>query len=169
MLKLRLRKNERFGHLTALKGPLPGGKGIGSYWLFKCDCGSEVELLSRKVSSGKALTCGKCNLHTNLRSAGKTLTRGQRRQYTELLSTAPKLELSTMKFKSYLFMPCLTCGDSKKEANLLITRMDHHKEYTEENMTVMCETCRSLRGNRSVYLFLAILEKIDKHMSSDKH
>ena len=49
--------NERFGHLVGIrKIESKNGK---TRWLFKCDCGNEVECFLSNVTTGKTKTCGK--------------------------------------------------------------------------------------------------------------
>ena len=51
---------QRFGYLTAIRRI--DGK-TRTTWLFKCDCGNEIEALLSNVASGKTQSCGKrCGL-----------------------------------------------------------------------------------------------------------
>jgi len=50
--------NQRFGKLVALH-PVENNK-KGTYWLFRCDCGNEKEMLAQNVKSGKSTSCGRC-------------------------------------------------------------------------------------------------------------
>ena len=49
---------QRFGKLTAIRHVEIDRK--GTYWLFRCDCGNEKEMLLQNVKSGKSTSCGKC-------------------------------------------------------------------------------------------------------------
>lgn len=48
---------QKFNHLTAIKY-LRTEKGKGAVWLFRCDCGNEVENLAGRVKSGNTTSCG---------------------------------------------------------------------------------------------------------------
>lgn len=50
-------ENQRFGHLVALC-PTRSNKRGQMYWLCKCDCGNEKEILSTHLLSGKIKSCG---------------------------------------------------------------------------------------------------------------
>lgn len=53
--------NERFGNLVGIK-KVDSKNGL-TRWLFKCDCGNEVECYLANVTSGKTKSCGKrCGL-----------------------------------------------------------------------------------------------------------
>ena len=48
---------QKFNHLTAVK-PVYAGKYYTRYWVFKCDCGKEVESLLPNVKKGNTKSCG---------------------------------------------------------------------------------------------------------------
>ena len=53
---------QRFGNLVAIK-KVDNPTKKGTKWLFKCDCGNEVEALWNNVKNGRTTTCGRnCGL-----------------------------------------------------------------------------------------------------------
>lgn len=52
--------NQRFGRLVVIERDLskPTGHQKESYWKCKCDCGKEVSVLKRQLTSGKTKSCG---------------------------------------------------------------------------------------------------------------
>lgn len=54
---------QRFGNLTAIRHVENNKK--NTYWLFRCDCGTEKEMLLQNVKSGKSTSCGKCKTVLN--------------------------------------------------------------------------------------------------------
>ena len=51
---------QRFGRLTAIRFTKvrQSNGNRSNYWLWRCDCGSEVELKTRHVKYGVTLSCG---------------------------------------------------------------------------------------------------------------
>lgn len=58
-------KGERFGNLVGIKKL--ESKSNQTRWLFRCDCGNEIECYLSNVTTGKTKSCGKkCGLKSNL-------------------------------------------------------------------------------------------------------
>jgi len=59
--------NKKFNRLTGVKpvGKTPAGKMV---WLFKCNCGNEIQAVGAKVKSGHTKSCGCIKRNTQLLS-----------------------------------------------------------------------------------------------------
>ena len=61
MGKLKDLTGQRFGKLVAIR-PTRKNKCRQVYWLCKCDCGNEVEVLGVSLTSGQTKSCGCYNV-----------------------------------------------------------------------------------------------------------
>lgn len=55
MAKLKDISNQKFGNLTVIRR---GNRKNGTYWLCKCSCGNEKEVLYGNLVSGRVISCG---------------------------------------------------------------------------------------------------------------
>lgn len=157
-------KGKKYGHLTMLRPSRSGGSGFGTYWIARCDCGTEKEVLAKHVSSGRTLTCGKCIYFKNIRAGGKDLSTRQRRDYAAALAEATghgkKWELTPIEFQTYVTSECSICGTSASESKMKIERIDSGGDYLLENCVVTCSTCRKWKGSGDLQDMLDHIQKI---------
>ena len=50
-------EGKKFGELTVLKKVGTKNRAAGVYWLCRCDCGNEVEVLGTKLETGRVTHC----------------------------------------------------------------------------------------------------------------
>lgn len=164
-------KGKRYGHLEMLRPSRTGGQGIGSYWIAKCDCGTEKEVLARAVSGGRILTCGNCIHHENLRRGGRDMSTRQRREYAKALASATdagvKWAITPIEFQNYIQGNCSVCDTPPYETKMKLERMDSRAPYTLSNCVVTCSTCRRMRGSGSLQGLLDHIQKIIRKLSNN--
>lgn len=103
--------NQRFGNLVGIK-KIENKK--RTTWLFKCDCGNQVECLLSNVTSGKTKSCGKkCGL-LKPNSQNKKKTKGYRVNFVGQkfgrLTVLEQLE----EINGFIYFKCLCdCGNEK--------------------------------------------------------
>lgn len=66
--------------------------------------------------------------------------------------------------------PCRYCGSASgwPESRNGIDRVDNADSYTVENSVSCCTTCNSAKGTKTVVDFVAWVEKVHAHLSSQK-
>lgn len=161
-------KGKKFGHLTMLRPSRSGGDGIGSYWIARCDCGTEKEVLARAVAGGRILTCGNCIHHQNLRRGGRDMSTRQRRDYSRALAEATrhgwKWEITPTEFQNYISSNCSICGSPPKETKMKIELVRSSGEYSLDNCVVTCSTCRRWKGSGDLQELLDHMQLIISHL-----
>lgn len=134
-------------------------------WLFKCDCGSEVEFMIEKVVKGWNSSCG-CSKSTRTKlqslqhaafTAGKNYNNG---------------DLTEEDFVYLSEQDCFWCNT--KPFNVLIhrsyenitwianglDRIDNDKPHDRDNVVPCCWPCNNLRGELSIPDFITKIQKI---------
>lgn len=160
---------KRYGHLKMIRPSRKGGKGVGAYWIARCDCGTEKEILARMASRGRILTCGNCIYHDELRRSGKGLTTRRRKEFTAHVARATeegtKWEISSIELDTYLAGSCSICGDTPKTGKLRIERVDLRKTYTPDNCITCCSECRKMRGSYTIQELIDRITKIYNNLN----
>jgi hypothetical protein len=71
--------NQKFGRLTAIRMTAKGSSRKPyrhQRWLFRCDCGNEIEANKSDVTSGKTLSCGCFKAETARQMGKQNITHG---------------------------------------------------------------------------------------------
>jgi hypothetical protein len=106
----------RFGRLTAVSRTAERKWGQ-VVWCCRCDCGSTKEVVSGKLSSGKARSCG-CLLRDELRERNRKMARRDYR--TEVIECAAKHHLDVilpagkLTWETKLAVTCAECGQRRR-------------------------------------------------------
>jgi hypothetical protein len=59
--------HQKFGRLTAIRMTVKGSRGgRGQRWLFRCDCGNEIEVDKHHVTRGATRSCGCLNMEMRI-------------------------------------------------------------------------------------------------------
>lgn len=136
-------------------------------WLWKCECGKEVERLSKQVTctKPKSTSCGcKSEFKKNFGS-----------QSTAYQIFTGHYSDGNVTFEEFLYLAqqeCYWCGqfnqNIRKHAckpNVFYTyhgldRIDNTKGHDSDNIVPACWRCNNLRGKRSVPEFLEVIQDI---------
>lgn len=165
--KSKLKLGDKFNNLISIKY-LRRENGL-QIWLFKCDCGEEIELPSHKVMTNGIRYCSKkCTLKgdPNLTSAFKRIFRTykNRAKYRNLSFT-----LSIEEFKKIIDSNCFYCNlepdNISKEYNTIysysgIDRLDNNLGYTVKNSVACCKTCNIAKNNLSTEEFKSWIKRL---------
>jgi hypothetical protein len=191
--KVKFEENEKHGQLTVIR-PLNkslriGKRGIRRLWLFRCDCGNEVECFGSDVKNGRKQSCLTCYKHYQ-KNVGKRLgisniKPNKEGPITKLFGTYKRQAirrgynwlLTKNDFISFLFDKCFYCGDEPKseyttssnnpvKENILIyngiDRKDNTMGYSKENCITACGICNRMKMDLDYKEFLEKIKKINK-------
>lgn len=190
--KVKFEENEKHGRLTVIK-PLNISKQVGKrghrmLWLFKCDCGKEIECFGSDVKGGRKQSCGclyrehkdNCgkrlgifNIKPNKGGPLKKLFGTYKRQ---AIRRGYEWNLTRDEFKEFLFKLCFYCGGEPKskyntssntpviDNNLIyngIDRKNNKLGYSKENCITACGICNRMKMNLDYRDFLDKIKKIN--------
>jgi hypothetical protein len=189
--KVEFLENEKHGRLTVIKSLNKslrvGKRGIRKLWLFKCDCGNEVECFGSDVKNGRKQSCG-CLYREHKDNCGKRLgifnTKPNKEgPINKLFGTYKRQsirrgyewKLSKDEFKNLLFKKCFYCGNEPSSKfttssnnpvndNVLIyngvDRKHNDVGYTKENCITACGICNRMKMDLGYEEFLNQINKI---------
>lgn len=139
-------------------------------WLCKCDCGAEVEVISRSLISANTKSCG-C-----LRFGKSTISKDSCINSIYLsyavMARRRKLEfkITPYDFINLVSSNCYYCGGEpsnikriKSGATLLyngIDRIDNFVGYISDNVVTCCKICNVMKNNLSMEEFMSHIRKI---------
>ena len=102
---------EKFGELTVISKSENRASNGGVYWLCKCSCGCQKEILGQSLKNGKTISCGHIGKENLLKGRGlnfKDLTG----QVFGKLTVIKRIENKIYKDKEYVQWRCLCeCGN----------------------------------------------------------
>lgn len=137
----------KVGKLTAIR---PTEKKNGSWhWIFRCDCGNEIEAIPWDVKKLSYISCGKClgkRRRTEYSRYRKTL-QSPEQIYLEYLRRAKQRsqvfdeDIKDL-FIAMLSSPCVHCGISP---SLGIDRINSDLGYIIGNIQPCCERCNQMK------------------------
>lgn len=153
---------KRFGALTVYK---PQGR---NGYICLCDCNSptckkSVYMKTENLLKGLVKRCGDTKKISHIRMRNKkrqeagvsnNVKPGYQRMFINLLTAATTagyhVFIRQKMYEKLCKSPCVSCGTKATLhpthgviANY-VTRVDHNKDLTEDNVTVLCPSCRSL-------------------------
>lgn len=173
---------QRFGRLIAIirtsKRVDPRKTNSGEYyWLCKCDCGNEKEIMMSSLRRGDTTSCGCYGKEQRLKAV--SLMPGQANfnaLFCNYKNQAKRRRLdfllSDEQFRQLVESNCHYC-DSKpsqivdrEPANIPylyngIDRVDNSIGYTKENCIPCCKICNYMKRNMTYDEFLAHIKKIN--------
>lgn len=161
---------KKFNHLTALRYSKSGGRGVGAYWLCKCDCGNQVEILVKYLTSGRNKTCGECQYTRDLMRRKKVAKHKEgyelRTRYSRAVRAATlkgiPWDLSIDTFKSLCSSSCFCCGSAANSVGMV----DIRSGYTPENSFPICRKCSGWKQDSNLPEFLEHVIKIANSFQS---
>jgi len=187
---ITLLTTEKIGRLTPIKSLNKTDKRYRVIWLFKCDCGNEVEITASDVRLRRKLSCGclgqerKDTLGDRLRIINTKpdkdgpLTKLFGSYKRAAIRRGYEWNLSKSEFKSFLSKNCFYCAAvpatgiciarQKTEENTLvyngIDRKNNTVGYTLDNCITACHTCNRMKMNLSYDEFMKKIKQIhDTH------
>lgn len=166
----------RFGNLIAIKPLRTGGRHRGIVWLWKCDCGKEIERVTSDIKRGHQRSCG-CMKKEILSSLRKKLP-GQSAFNILFASYKQKadernlvFELLEKEFITLTKQNCYYCGISPSQLFIRpgmnggysyngIDRVDNTKGYTLDNCVSCCKKCNRAKMIMSKKEFFEWIEQV---------
>jgi hypothetical protein len=181
---------EKFGKLTPIKNLNKKDNRKRYLWLFKCDCGNEVEVSGSDVKLGRKIDCGcgaeqrKLDRLANLAKSntipekGSALNRIYRNYKRAAISRDYIFELTKEEFKHIISKKCVYCnsepsntgyGTEKRNEETLylyngIDRKDNSIGYTSENCVPCCYVCNKMKMNLDYTAFINQIKLIFTNM-----
>lgn len=177
----------KYGKLTAIKslGLKSYGKSNRTFFLFSCDCGSQVELPLKQVVSMKTRSCGCLPYEDRVNSTNKCVYRSIK---SGAKSRGLNFEISYDDFLSISSKECFYCGQMDKRnkwayigsaanSSFLesvnnrelydsmingLDRLDSSLGYTMDNVVSCCGTCNRAKMDLKLDYFLSHIKKIYK-------
>ena len=191
--KVQFDKNEKHGRLTVIKSLNKslrvGKRGIRKVWLFRCDCGNEVECFGSDVKGGRKQSCG-CLYREHKDNCGKRLSvinlkpnkEGPINKLFGSYGRAAKSRgyewlLSKDDFRKLITQNCFycsneptskytTCSKHPVNENVLIyngiDRKANNIGYTKENCITACGVCNRMKMDLDYNDFIEKIKKINK-------
>jgi hypothetical protein len=170
---------QKFNMLTAVSdtGKSSAGKNKRVIWLFRCDCGNEIELEATRVVSGNTTSCG-C-LRAKEYEGEKQLAYQLYLNYqsNEIKKYNVEFSIPFEEFYTIIKQNCFYCG---KEPYRTLKARGTEMKYNgidaidcskphRDNYVVACWTCNKMKSNHNYDLFLEHIELIYKNLVSKKN
>ena len=182
MRKYHIQTGDRFNRLTAIKLDHVGEHNR-SYFLFKCDCGSEKVILGSLVKSGNTKSCGclsgevrKAKLLPNNRGVINQVILGYKRHAKD---RGFSWNLTFEEVSAIISKPCCYCGAVNSNKKITkncqdgfsyngIDRVNSKKDYTPDNVAPCCDFCNKAKGNKTKEEFLSWVKRIYKNAMANQ-
>lgn len=166
-----------FGRLTSLRfSRLHKGN---SYWIFRCECGTELERHATSVSRGNVKSCG-CLLKAKAlvnrsKPPTKSAVSAIKCQYLKNARIRNlAYSLSDEEFEFLIKQNCFYCGTEPsnfvkrkgKVAELKyngIDRFNNSAGYSVDNCKTCCRTCNWAKGRKDGHEFIDYIDKLIKY------
>ena len=188
--KIEFLPNQKIGRLTVIKclhkSCVSKNRGKRIVWLFKCDCGNEVEIPASDVVSRRKLSCG-CLLKEHRLGCGKRISKlitkpNKDGPLTKLFGGYKRAasrrgydwKLTKENFRKLISNKCFYCGHEpsseifiarkKTIDNTLIyngvDRKNNTVGYTLDNSVTSCVVCNRMKMDLSYETFINQIKKI---------
>lgn len=175
---------ERYGLLVAIRHTYtrhyPSGQSR-SIWLFKCDCGNEVEKTSFDVRRRSTKSCG-CDRGgrpaANRLAHGEASFRGLVSKYKHSAKVrGHEWGLTDEQFRELTKSGCIYCGSApsqkaRAQKNVFgdytytgVDRVRNDAGYVMGNVVPCCESCNRAKGTQTMTDFLSWIERVHLHQS----
>lgn len=167
--------SQRFGRLIVLSKGRQHPDNGNFFWLCRCDCGIEKEIIGESLTKGLTKSCG-CLLKEVVSKKQKIepILAAKHRVYGAYKINAKKrnvsFELSFEQFLEFTQQNCYYCGSGpssimKGNGNGRfiyqgIDRVDNTKGYTKENCVPCCKRCNWKKKDQSFEEFIDDIKKI---------
>lgn len=170
----------KYNMLTAISdtGKSTTGNNKRVIWLFKCDCGSQIEIDNVRVIHGNTRSCGclRAKEFVGEKQLAYQVYLGY--QANELRKYNLNFSIEFEEFYKLIKKPCFYCGKfpyrTLKARNSELTyngidALDCSKPHTNDNCVVACWTCNKMKSNHDYELFLEHIELIYKNLKENKN
>lgn len=154
----------------------------GAYWLCRCSCGAEKEVLGNSLRAGTSKSCG-CQAYQRPNDPETLYKKCFRSLKSGAMDRGFEVSLGYERFKLLIKQDCWFCGyepyDSRStysrkrysigiEADYSeclqgIDRLDSSLGYTIENCVPCCSMCNRMKSDFTVEQFLYRIQAINKH------
>ena len=159
------------------------GKHYRSYFLFKCDCGTEKVILGSLVKSGNTKSCGCLSKEIKSRRISPNQTEvtaiilGYKRHAED---RGFKFKLSREQVESIIKKNCYYCGtppsNNKKTKNSIgdgikysgIDRIDSNRDYSIDNVCPCWKVCNYAKSNMSLVEFQEWAKRIGQKAMAEQ-
>ena len=173
---------KRYGRLTVLHLSSKRGKKGQRYWVCRCDCGVEKEILRGSLVNGTTVSCGCYNReNASKRFRIESGLSSKKQVYNRYISQSKERNFSfELSFDQFIYLTqrdCHYCGSkpgnlcNKKYGNFRyngIDRIDSSKGYTLDNVVSCCYTCNKAKGKLSYTEFMEWIDKLAKKNGYEK-
>lgn len=170
---------QKFWNLTAIKPIRVGGRHRGIVWLWKCDCGTEIERVAHDIKRGHQKSCGCLKIESTRQRASKP----EGVAAFHLLYTSYKFkaedrgysfDLSKEEFRNITVQNCYYCGRepfqvmTRKGMNGKyvysgVDRIDNNQGYSINNCVPCCGICNQMKMDLGYSEFLHHVGMIAQH------
>lgn len=163
--------NQKFGRLTAIKPIRTGGRRRQVVWLWRCDCGKEVEGITWDIINGRRSSCG-CARGKEPGVSSFNLLFNTYKNNAE--RRGKPFFLTKIEFKELTQQNCFYCNREpsqerggktlkKKYVYNGIDRLDSSVGYIKENCVPCCGVCNKAKMSMNYQEFIDVIESIYKH------
>lgn len=158
---------EKFNHLTAICNLNKRNHLKAKLWLFRCDCGLEVEKAYWSVVQGRITSCNTCQFaHKKRKGAEAALYERFRNSYKDG-------NITFEQFKELSQQPCHWCGQWRPNISTArnghqvifhgLDRIDNSRGHDIDNVKPCCWVCNDKRSNDSEEEFLQWIKTVYEH------
>jgi hypothetical protein len=176
---LKFTKNVRYGNLLTVSNTGKKSPQNAQIWLYRCDCGNEVEKEARVVKAGRTESCGSCSISKSLRGIRNTdkvkmkraWLREHDRHKARVILAGDTTSLSPEVLESIGRMDCSLCGTkpNHKVAGFRVginkpVRMRKELPFQDGNVQAACKECFDRIDHDSLDVFLEHHVRIQKHL-----
>lgn len=167
--------NKKYGRLTVVKF-IGYNKFKQSLWLFRCECGTEKELLLSPVKRGVIKSCG-CITQDGVGAGNASFNEVYNTYKHRAYKKSIPFELSKYAFKDMTQRVCFYCGSypnnkCSKSVNgdyvyNGLDRLDSSKGYTLDNIVPCCKKCNEAKMDSSLLDFYNWVQTVCEHIPED--
>jgi hypothetical protein len=147
------------------------------YWLCRCDCGTDKEVLGASLKNGDSTGCTNCQEYGGRRGrrSMSDFEAAVKRMWSAYRNNAPRRSyeflLSEGEFRGLITQPCGYCGRLSEELYASyagykavaingLDRVDSSRGYVLDNVVPCCKDCNYMKRRYSVEDFFAHVKRI---------
>ncbi len=174
-----------FGRLTVIKKVKRENCQKNTYWLCKCECGNEKEILGTSLKNGSTISCGcymrEIHKKINTKEYGEASFNMLFRRYQKDAQNKDIFfDITKDQFRTFTKQNCFYCGKEPSQIILAsentngeyiyngIDRIDNNEGYVMPNLVPCCKDCNFAKRNKTVDEYREFIKRSYDYMFSTK-
>lgn len=164
----------KYGHLTGIRYLRTEGRDRAAIWLFRCDCGNEKEIETRRVTAGRTRTCGMCQLKHKLKASSMagSLQKNRKlvKEFQKYIRVAQrrgiKWALSVEEFNKLAHSCCTLCNNPPPSSGFnKVEPLGNEDGFTVGGCYVRCSLCEQSFSKIGISLLIDRVVAVYKNLT----